>query len=78
MVKIAIFTFFLLSLIYEYTECLRCYYCGMKGSNKPCSSSVTANEENYCGPITPDPSITSYCIVSYYKMLFLDCNFINF
>jgi hypothetical protein len=64
MVKIVMFAVFLLSIIYEYSEGLRCYYCGMKGSSKPCSSSVTANEENYCGPPTPD--ITAICIVSYY------------
>jgi hypothetical protein len=66
MVKIAIFTFFLLSLIYGYTEGLRCYYCGIKGVNKPCSSTVTANEVIDCSLITTITNLTATCTVSYY------------
>jgi hypothetical protein len=48
MIKTIIFTLFLLSLIYGYTDGLRCYVCGLKYLSKPCSSSVTANEVIDC------------------------------
>lgn len=37
----------------------------MKGSSKSCSSPVTDNKENYCGPITPTPDEKAICLTIY-------------